>query len=62
MDNLEYDPTPCITPCMCTVCGWKWEAFFPDGIYSNVLGIECDKCREKIGRNVNGRFLRENEI
>lgn len=54
---------PIMTPCICTVCAWEWEAFFPDGLEYNPLGIECKKCTENTGiRNCNGRFKTEEEL
>jgi len=59
MDKRE----PIMTPCVCTICGWRWEAFFPDGLYENALGIECPECSlHSPIRNINGRFLSEEEI
>lgn len=48
---------PMLIPCICTVCGHEWEAFFPDGIHDVAIGIQCPEC---IGLNVNGRFKDEN--
>ena len=58
----EISKTPIIAPCICTICGYKWEAFFPDGLEYNPLGIECKKCLEETRiRNCNGRFIKEEE-
>lgn len=53
---------PIMTPCECVTCGHRWEEFFPDGLDDRAFGIECPKCRETLGRNINGRFLTKEEI
>lgn len=36
---------PMLVPCICTIGHiYEWEAFLPEGIHDEAIGIECPKC------------------